>query len=92
MGEPELVWDIQAELGEGPVWSARERCVWFVDIKGRKLHRYGVDIEWQNFQHPVYTQHSRGSTDFVPRMAAIDLLVNAGPDSLRVLRQARSQH
>jgi D-xylonolactonase len=43
MGEPELVWDIQAQLGEGPVWSARERCVWFVDIKGRKLHRYGVD-------------------------------------------------
>ena len=43
MTEPELVWDVGAELGEGPVWSARERCVWFVDIKGRKLHRYGVD-------------------------------------------------
>lgn len=43
MGEPELIWDLQAELGEGPVWSVRERCVWFVDIKGRKLHRYGVD-------------------------------------------------
>ncbi|MBU1346445.1 MAG: SMP-30/gluconolactonase/LRE family protein [Alphaproteobacteria bacterium] len=43
MGEPELLWDLQAELGEGPVWSARERCVWFVDIKGRRLHRYGVD-------------------------------------------------
>lgn len=43
MGEPELIWDVRAELGEGPVWSAREACVWFVDIKGRKLHRYGVD-------------------------------------------------
>lgn len=43
MSEPELIWDVQAELGEGPVWSARERCVWFVDIKGRRLHRYGVD-------------------------------------------------
>lgn len=40
---PELLWDVRAELGEGPVWSARGRCVWFVDIKGRKLHRYGVD-------------------------------------------------
>lgn len=39
---PELVWDVRAELGEGPVWSARDDCVWFVDIKGRKLHRYGV--------------------------------------------------
>lgn len=40
---PELIWDLKAELGEGPVWVARDRAVWFVDIKGRKLHRYGVD-------------------------------------------------
>lgn len=45
MNAPELIWDVRAELGEGPVWSARDRCVWFVDIKGRKLHRYGVDDE-----------------------------------------------
>lgn len=43
MSEPELVWDVGAELGEGPVWDAARRTVWFVDIKGRKLHRYGVD-------------------------------------------------
>ena len=35
-GEPEIVWDVQAQLGEGPVWSARERCVWFVDINDRE--------------------------------------------------------
>ena len=28
------------KLGEGPIWSARERAVWFVDIKGRCIHRY----------------------------------------------------
>lgn len=38
--EPELVWDLKAELGEGPVWDAARACLWFVDIKGRKLHRY----------------------------------------------------
>ena len=43
MSEPELVWDVAAELGEGPVWDDARRAVWFVDIKGRKLHRYGVD-------------------------------------------------
>ncbi len=43
MAEPELVWDVGAELGEGPVLDAPRRAVWFVDIKGRKLHRYGVD-------------------------------------------------
>lgn len=40
---PTLIWDIRAELGEGPVWDDRARAVWFVDIKGRKLHRFGVD-------------------------------------------------
>jgi sugar lactone lactonase YvrE len=40
---PELVWDIEAELGEGPVWVARDRGLWFVDIKGRRLHRFGHD-------------------------------------------------
>ncbi len=43
MSEPELVWDLKAELGEGPAWDARRRCVWFVDIKGRRLHQYGVE-------------------------------------------------
>ncbi|KAA5805050.1 SMP-30/gluconolactonase/LRE family protein [Alkalicaulis satelles] len=43
MSAPELLWDCQCELGEGPVWDAARRCVWFVDIKGRRLHRYGVD-------------------------------------------------
>lgn len=43
MSQPELIWDLKAELGEGPVWDAERACVWFVDIKGRRLHRYGVD-------------------------------------------------
>lgn len=42
MAGPELLWDVKSELGEGPVWSATDLSVWFVDIKGRRLHRYGV--------------------------------------------------
>jgi sugar lactone lactonase YvrE len=38
----DCVWPIAAKLGEGPLWSARERAVWFVDIKGRCIHRYDV--------------------------------------------------
>ena len=40
---PSLLWDLRAELGEGPVWVVRDRAVWLVDINGRTLHRYGVD-------------------------------------------------
>jgi len=36
----ECVCEVAAKLGEGPLWSARERAVWFVDIKGRYVHRY----------------------------------------------------
>jgi len=38
--EPQPVCEIGAELGEGPVWDARDGALWFVDIKNRKVHRY----------------------------------------------------
>ncbi|PQZ84540.1 gluconolaconase [Brevundimonas sp. MYb46] len=41
--EPTLIWDLRAQLAEGPVWIESDRAVWFVDIKGKALHRYGVD-------------------------------------------------
>lgn len=37
--EPESVWTLGAQLGEGPVWVARDAALWFVDIKGHKIHR-----------------------------------------------------
>jgi xylono-1,5-lactonase len=38
-----LVWEIEAELGEGPVWVERDQALWFTDIKKRQVHR--VDPE-----------------------------------------------
>ncbi|MDT0327999.1 WbqC family protein [Nocardiopsis sp. DSM 44743] len=55
------------------------------------LLRYGIDVEWQGFQHPVYRQHQREADDFAPRLSALDLLFNAGPDALEILRRARTQ-
>ena len=31
--------DVRAELGECPIWAADEQALFFVDIKGRALHR-----------------------------------------------------
>lgn len=39
---PECLWPLGAELGEGVVWAPRDRAVWFVDIKGRSIHRLSV--------------------------------------------------
>jgi D-xylonolactonase len=40
---PTTVWEVQATLGEGVLWDAAARQVWFVDIKGRRIHRCAAD-------------------------------------------------
>lgn len=34
------VWDAQALLGEGPVWNVQEGVLYWLDIKGQRLHRF----------------------------------------------------
>lgn len=34
------VWELGAQLGEGPVWCPEEQALWFVDIKGGRVHRH----------------------------------------------------
>ncbi len=34
--------DPGAILGEGPLWSARDNCVYWVDIRGKKLHAFSL--------------------------------------------------
>ena len=40
MSGPRLIWDLQAELGEGALWDRRDAAFWFTDIKKRKIYRY----------------------------------------------------
>lgn len=55
---PTCVWPVGAELGEGPVWHAAERVFYFVDIKGRALHRCDADgghrQSWSTPQQPGF--------------------------------------
>jgi sugar lactone lactonase YvrE len=38
--EPKSVWNLEAQLGEGPVWVKGDQALWFVDIKRHQIHRY----------------------------------------------------
>jgi D-xylonolactonase len=40
---PTPLWEVGATLGEGVLWDAARRQVWFVDIKGRRIHRCAAD-------------------------------------------------
>lgn len=39
---PQCLWPVGALLGEGPVWHGAEQALYFVDIKGRHIHRLCV--------------------------------------------------
>jgi sugar lactone lactonase YvrE len=60
----ECLWPVEAELGEGPVWSAGEGAVWFVDIKGRHIHRFdpatGERRSWDAPSNPGFLAPLRG--------------------------------
>lgn len=40
IGTPEVAVTVGATLGEGPMWDVQRKCLWFVDIKGHRLHRF----------------------------------------------------
>jgi len=40
MSDVRCLWEAAAILGEGPLWSAREGALYWVDIKAPALHRY----------------------------------------------------
>lgn len=48
-----------------------------------EFEKNGIRVEFQNYQHPTYPQlHG----DFVPYLSALDLLLNCGDESARILR------
>ena len=52
------------------------------------LEASGIGLEFQNYRHPEYPQRFPG---FVPYLSAIDLLFNAGGDSLGILRSGNRE-
>ena len=48
------------------------------------FNRAGIQLQWQNFQHPVYRQC--GHDLFVPGLSALDMLFNYGPQSRNMMQ------
>ncbi|HCK78514.1 MAG TPA: hypothetical protein DHW34_00685 [Actinobacteria bacterium] len=43
----------------------------------------GIEVVWQDYAHPSYPQlHG----EFVPYLSALDLILNVGPESPKVIR------
>lgn len=64
------LWEVGATLGEGVLWDAPRQQVWFVDIKGRRLHRCAPDgSERRSWDAP-------GQVSFVVRASDGGLVVS----------------
>src|SRR4051812_23015392 len=76
--EPGLVWPVAATLGEGPAWIGRENALWFVDIKGGKVHRYDpATDDRQSFEvggMPSFIVPAEGGTLLVGSVDGLYLL------------------
>lgn len=94
MIEPECIWPLQATLGEGPVWVARDSALWFTDIKQRRIHRFdpasGAGRSWEAPEQPGFILPAGGGRFvaglktglhlFDPASGRFDLLVDPEPD------------
>lgn len=55
-----------------------------------EFERHGVEVQWHQFAHPQYKQC--GPAPFIPGLAAVDLLFNAGPRSRAILFDEAAVH
>jgi hypothetical protein len=52
-----------------------------------RFDRAGIEVAWQQFAHPVYPQRYP-ALGFVPRLSALDMILNCGPRARLLLEQA----
>ena len=53
----------------------------------KNFEENGIQVQFQNFQHPVYEQYYK---PFLPNMASIDLIFNEGKKASKILQEAKN--
>ncbi len=51
----------------------------------RMFKEHGIDVLWQNYEHPYYDQKRWGSDIFISHLSVLDLLFNHGKESLDII-------
>jgi hypothetical protein len=51
-------------------------------IEEEKFRQAGIELEYQDYQHPVYPQLYG---EFIPYLSVIDLMFNCGDESLKII-------
>ena len=86
MSEPRLLLDAKADLGEGPLWSARDQALYWTDIKVRKLNRYrladGATRSWDMPDTIGWAVERRNKPGFVIGLAHAVVEVTLDPFKL----------
>jgi len=80
---PRLVLDAKADLGEGPLWSARDQAIYWTDIKVKKLNRYrladGATDSWDMPDTIGWAVERRDKPGFVVGLAHAIVEVTLDP-------------
>jgi len=91
MAKAELVLNAKAEIGECPLWSVKEQCLYWIDVHGRSFHRFdpstAEDYSWALPATPgsfvlresggIVFALSDGFYDFDPTMGTLAPLAKA---------------
>jgi hypothetical protein len=78
--------DLCRRVGARAYLSGKGGSTGYLDVAA--LERAGVEVAWQQFEHPVYQQRYP-ALGFVPNLCVLDLLFNCGPGSRDILFAAR---
>ena len=84
----EMILNMCREVGAEAYLSGSGASRGYLDLAA--FERAGIRVIWQDFAHPRYRQYP-ACREFVPKLSALDLIFNCGPESREILHGARAR-